>query len=206
MAGVRGTEQLGVAGSPQSVAGQSLVARLIGARASHNREMSKRPIDKLRIATPCSQSWNGMPGSDRTRHCATCDLDVYNVTAMTRSEAQDFIDQSEGRVCLRLYRRRDGTVLTRDCRAGSPSELVELARVGVRFGILGGLLASAAMSPKLIRLVVRPAFQGAMQVASAPSVQPSTEPVVPQPVQPSPNATMVPAIKDEQEGELVGVL
>jgi hypothetical protein len=37
---------------------------------------------------------------------------------MTKAEAERLIVQSEGRLCVRYYRRADGTILTRDCPTG----------------------------------------------------------------------------------------
>ena len=37
---------------------------------------------------------------------------------MTREEAHQLIAQHEGGVCVRLYRRADGTVITADCPVG----------------------------------------------------------------------------------------
>lgn len=76
------------------------------------------PIEGLRVATPCSVSWDSMEGDERVRHCALCSLNVYNFAEMTREEVQALLARSEGRVCARLYRRADGTVLTRDCPRG----------------------------------------------------------------------------------------
>ena len=59
-----------------------------------------------------------MEGDERVRHCAECSLNVYNFAEMTREEVSALIERREGRVCARLYRRADGTVLTRDCPTG----------------------------------------------------------------------------------------
>lgn len=60
-----------------------------------------------------------MAGDERVRHCAECNLNVYNLAAMTRREAAQFLLEHQGqRMCLRLYRRADGTFLTRDCPWG----------------------------------------------------------------------------------------
>ncbi len=75
-------------------------------------------IDGIRIATPCSVSWEQMEGDERMRHCAVCSLNVYNFADMTRDEVRALLAGREGRVCARLYRRADGTVLTRDCPTG----------------------------------------------------------------------------------------
>jgi hypothetical protein len=57
-----------------------------------------------------------MSGGDRVRFCSQCRLHVYNLSALTRESAEAFLRNAEGSVCVRLYRRPDGTVLTRDCR------------------------------------------------------------------------------------------
>lgn len=59
-----------------------------------------------------------MYGDARKRFCGDCKLNVYNLSDMTRDEAEALIMNAEGRLCVRFYRRRDGTVLTRDCPVG----------------------------------------------------------------------------------------
>lgn len=78
----------------------------------------KNILDKIKIASPCGASWNEMIGDDRKRHCSECKLNVYNLSDMTKTEAESFLINSEGRVCLRIYRREDGSVITRDCPVG----------------------------------------------------------------------------------------
>jgi hypothetical protein len=75
-------------------------------------------INNLKIASPCHASWEGMEGDDRSRHCGACNKKVYNIAEMTRDEALSLIRENEGRICLQLYRRTDGTVLTKDCPVG----------------------------------------------------------------------------------------
>jgi hypothetical protein len=41
---------------------------------------------------------------------------VYYLSALSRNEAEELINTREGNLCVRLYRRADGTVMTRDCR------------------------------------------------------------------------------------------
>ncbi len=76
------------------------------------------PLDNIKIASPCSQDWNSMTGNDRQRFCGSCELNVYNLSGMTRSEAERLIISAEGRLCVRFYRRADGTVITQDCPVG----------------------------------------------------------------------------------------
>ena len=75
-------------------------------------------LNQLRIASPCTADWDAMSGDDRTRFCGECQLNVYNISAMTEPEARDLIASTEGRLCVRMYRRADGTILTQDCPVG----------------------------------------------------------------------------------------
>ena len=75
-------------------------------------------LDNVKIASPCSQDWNQMIGGDRKRFCGDCKLNVYNLSGMTRTEAENLLANSEGRFCVRFYRRADGSILTEDCPVG----------------------------------------------------------------------------------------
>jgi hypothetical protein len=76
-------------------------------------------LRNVRVAKPCHASWEAMEGDERVRHCGACNLNVFNLSGMTRSEAEELILEKQGRLCVRYYqRRRDGTVLTRDCPVG----------------------------------------------------------------------------------------
>lgn len=59
-----------------------------------------------------------MEGDDKVRFCSQCKLNVYNISEMSRTEAEDFLRKSEGRTCVRMFQRKDGTVLTRNCPVG----------------------------------------------------------------------------------------
>ena len=76
-----------------------------------------------------------MTGDDRARHCGDCDLDVFNLSGMTRREAQKLILAKSGHLCVRFFLRHDGTVLTQDCPTG-------LARIRRRFALVAGALLS----------------------------------------------------------------
>jgi hypothetical protein len=75
-------------------------------------------MNNLRVAAPCNMSWDEMAGDERVRHCSLCSLHVYNFAEMTGDEVRELLARTEGRVCVRLYHRADGTVLTRDCPTG----------------------------------------------------------------------------------------
>ena len=78
------------------------------------------PLKRVRIASPCEANWDQMFSfaDDRVRFCSQCNMNVYNLSEMTRSEAEALINHTEGRLCVRFYRRADGTILTRDCPVG----------------------------------------------------------------------------------------
>ncbi len=93
----------------------------------------------VRIATPCTANWDEMTGDDKVRYCGQCHLNVYNSAAMTDEEVLRTLSGiAQGkRVCMRIYRRQDGTILTKDCPIGV-RKLQENLRRAAAF-IAGGL-------------------------------------------------------------------
>jgi hypothetical protein len=87
-------------------------------RNTFPNKLRNGPINlaNIRVASPCPADWEKMIGNERERHCADCNLNVYNLSAMTERQIQELIGKSRGkRLCTRFYRRADGTVLTQDC-------------------------------------------------------------------------------------------
>jgi hypothetical protein len=76
------------------------------------------PLSNVRVAAPCNADWEQMFGNERARFCGQCNLNVYNLSSMTRSEAEHLIASNEGRLCVRFYRRADGSILTKNCPVG----------------------------------------------------------------------------------------
>jgi len=76
------------------------------------------PLDMISVASPCHADWDDMSGNDQSRFCGQCSKHVYNLSAMTAGEAQDLIEENEGKMCVRFYKRADGTMLTADCPVG----------------------------------------------------------------------------------------
>lgn len=76
------------------------------------------PLDHVTVAAPCSADWDEMIGTDRARFCGQCKLNVYNLSGMTKREAENLVAGAEGRLCIRFYRRADGTILTENCPVG----------------------------------------------------------------------------------------
>src|SRR5215467_15227721 len=107
----------------------------------HSRRTAMPPIalNSIQVAAPCPMSWEKMTGDDRVRHCQECKLNVYNLSDMTRREAENLIANREGRLCVRFYRRADGTILTRDCPRGLQALTARVSRIA-------GAVVSAIMS------------------------------------------------------------
>ena len=76
----------------------------------------------IRIASPCKAEWNAMTGDDRARLCHHCDKHVFNLSEMTRDEAETLIRDKAGQLCVQYYRRPDGTILLADCTIGAASK------------------------------------------------------------------------------------
>ena len=77
-----------------------------------------RRFTAFRVASPCIAEWSDMKGDDLARLCLKCDKNVYNLSLMTLDEANELIREKEGNLCISLYKRFDGTVLTADCPVG----------------------------------------------------------------------------------------
>ena len=78
----------------------------------------RNTLNHVHIAAPCQADWDQMIGNERVRFCGQCSLNVYNLSGMTRSDAESLIARTEGRLCVRFYRRSDGSIITKDCPVG----------------------------------------------------------------------------------------
>lgn len=95
-------------------------------------------INSLQVATPCPARWEDMAGDDRARFCRHCQKHVYNFSTMTATEVEHLVLAKEGNLCGRMYRRKDGTVITADCPTGRA--VVKRQRWQWVGGVTAGLL------------------------------------------------------------------
>jgi hypothetical protein len=100
--------------------------------------MSKftNPLNNIKIAWPCNADWNEMVGDERTRFCGECKLNVYNLSGMSQREAENLLINSEGRLCVRFYKRADGAVLTKDCPVGWKAIKQRISKTATAFASL----------------------------------------------------------------------
>lgn len=96
---------------------------------------TEKLLGSVVIAAPCPLSWDSMVGDDKVRHCGGCSKNVYNISAMTEKEAENFLQINGATQCMRFYRRADGTIMTDNCPVG-------LRKLRDRVRNLGRLAAS----------------------------------------------------------------
>lgn len=117
------------------------------------------PLNNLKIASPCSADWDEMQGDARKRFCGECKLNVYNLSGMTRNEAEDLLQNSEGRLCVRFFQRPDGTVLTNDCPVGWARIKQRVSKTAAAFaslviGLVSGLGLTAAYNKSDVEITM----------------------------------------------------
>ncbi len=114
-------------------------------RRLHARAPRKLPVlDDIRVASPCSARWDEMTGDEQSRFCGSCQKDVYNLSEMTREAAEALVRAKEGDLCVRYYRRADGTVLTADCSVGVRRKRVRwVAAAGAVTALAAGAVSLA---------------------------------------------------------------
>ncbi|HEY0379036.1 MAG TPA: ankyrin repeat domain-containing protein [Pyrinomonadaceae bacterium] len=69
-------------------------------------------LDRIHIASPCPASWDEMIGNEQVRFCRHCSLHVHDLSKITAKDAMKLVAASQGKLCVRYYRRPDGTVQT----------------------------------------------------------------------------------------------
>jgi len=105
-------------------------------------------LEDVRLASPCPASWDEMLGDDRTRFCTGCEKNVYNISNMSREEAEDLITEKEGDLCVRFFQRADGTIMTSDCSVGAKRKLRKKAALSIA---AAGAMALAAIGVQVTR-------------------------------------------------------
>jgi hypothetical protein len=142
-------------------------------------------LENVRVATPCTASWEDMKGDEKTRFCGQCKLNVHNFSAMTEQEIVRLVTDSKGRICGRLFRRADGTMITKDCPVGLRALRRKVARVcrnvGAAvlsaFGLAAGLRSSAvgggpAPAQAAVPVTTQAALTAGTAITSVTEVEP----------------------------------
>jgi len=91
---------------------------------------------RLKVASPCKESWDGMVGDDAVRFCRRCEKNVYQLSNMTAAAIEALLADKGGDLCVRFFQRKDGTVLTADCPVGARRRRRKQVALGVGAGAL----------------------------------------------------------------------
>jgi hypothetical protein len=111
------------------------------------RAKARLPIlDNIRIASPCNVEWSSMTvvaGDEhgRSRHCGQCDKTVFDLSELTREEAQALIVERAGNLCARYYRRADGRIQLADCTQRQRRQRMAIAAVALAGAAVGSAVA-----------------------------------------------------------------
>jgi hypothetical protein len=115
-------------------------ARLNVARAPNKGRRPLPLLQRIYVASPCNVPWESMQGDEHVRHCASCDKDVFDLSSLTREEAEALLIEKKGKLCAQYYRREDGTILTADCEVG----VAKKKRARRKAAVVAGAFAAAA--------------------------------------------------------------
>jgi len=93
-----------------------------------------------------------MSGDDRVRHCGQCQLNVYNLSAMSTKDGAELLRSAgEGRMCVQFYRRLDGTVITDDCPTGLKKVRDQLRAAWIAiFLLIAGIFVGPVAAQQLL--------------------------------------------------------
>ncbi|MDP3279236.1 MAG: hypothetical protein Q8Q09_28860 [Deltaproteobacteria bacterium] len=122
---------------------EALYAKLNAMTPSGAPRHSLPLLQTIHVASPCNVPWSSMSGDDHVRHCDLCDKNVYDLSSLTRDQAESLVRSNNGQMCVKFFRRADGTILTQDCPIG----VTKRARVRRRAAVVAfALTATAAAS------------------------------------------------------------
>lgn len=98
----------------------------------------RRPL----VPNPCHEDWDKLTPEERGHFCTVCETKVWDLSALTRAEAEEFLRSTEGDLCVSYRERANGEVVHRD------APVVPLSRLMKRLPAAAGFsLALAACTP-----------------------------------------------------------
>ncbi|MBX9685659.1 MAG: hypothetical protein K2X27_03090 [Candidatus Obscuribacterales bacterium] len=108
------------------------------------------PFDDYRNASPCSAKWESMSGPEKSKVCGSCLLNVYDFDSMDIEQVKDAVLKREGKIYTRLYKRKDGRFLSRDCPVGVKKKQDQIAAIcGVVLLLVAAIAALILYPPQL---------------------------------------------------------
>lgn len=149
--------------APLRAQAERLEATLRDTDRDVDRARAKVPLpllSRMKVASPCSAKWEDMSGDAHARHCAQCDKSVYDLSSLSAPDAEALLRERGQSLCVRFYRRADGTVLNADCTVGAKRKR--------RLQVVGGALAASLMGAGAAFAAMATATMGEPSVADVP--------------------------------------
>ena len=153
------------------------------------------------VPNPCPESWDALTPEERGHFCATCQTKVWDLSSMTKAEADALVQELDGDLCVSYRERADGSVAHR------PEPLVPLARLRARLPAAAGLsLMLAACTPSTGGESDAAPAQGPKAEepkAEEPKAQgpKAEEPKAQEPKADPPDTTLAPAVERQVKGK-----
>lgn len=103
-------------------------------------------LERARVVSSCTESWDEMAGNDEVRFCSHCSKHVHNFAKLTRRQAEDLVTRSQGSICARIERRADASIVTREAAFSVRTARLRASRwTGAAFAALIGLLGGSSV-------------------------------------------------------------
>jgi hypothetical protein len=121
-----------------------------------------------------------MTGDARVRYCAGCQKHVYDLSAMTQSEAERLVCDAAGQLCVRFSRAPDGRVQTLDYQPPAGRRrgwrfwtIVSTCAASLVAGANGYLLGRGKPTPPAVGVFVGEPAMPATALPASPSTMPT---------------------------------
>lgn len=141
-------------------------------------------LERIYVASPCTARWESMSGTEQVRHCAECNRNVYDLSKLTRGQAEKLIVASGGRLCAGITRRPDGTVINAEEPCGLhliPRRASPIAAAVVS-AVIGAGSAGPALASKPGRQAQVASVSGGKDQSASQSGAPANK-IVPEPAE-----------------------
>lgn len=127
-------------------------------------------IANARVASPCHEPFEAMSGEGAIRSCARCDQEVFDLAQMTLGQAEALVASRQGgSTCVRLHKRRDGTMMFADCAVGAKGVWTRRAGVAIAATVIATTaIAWIASPPVHVRAFDRPAPRATRSTHATP--------------------------------------
>jgi hypothetical protein len=116
--------------------------------------MSTITLEQIGVPHPCPIDESDIEGSGSVRFCPHCRQNVYDLSAMTRAEAERLVCQKAGNLCVLFGQTSDGQIVTLDYQAASPRAPWRWPTLAA-IGFAGGLATAAMFAQPMFTSRVR---------------------------------------------------